>query len=293
MSISIVAPAGGAPSPESYFVYAHFTLDTNESFYVGKGTRKRWQNAAGRSDAWKRHAKKHGVYTRMLVRNASPYAAGVLETTAIAMFGRRDLGQGSLLNRTNGGEGSPGHVVSPETTAKIVAKIKGREVSEETKAKIRAYFTPEVRQQMRERATGKPVSKATRAKLRAANLGKKASDATRAKMGAASTAAQKGKPKSTKARAAIAEAAARRRGIPTEPASAEACAKIREAKRARAKPVVMAGVRTFGSLPEACEWLRANARPGWGGGAKANPGGISHVLDHPTRKAYGYTWTRA
>ena len=47
MSISIVAPAGGAPSPESYLVYAHFTLDTNEIFYVGKGTRKRWQNAAG------------------------------------------------------------------------------------------------------------------------------------------------------------------------------------------------------------------------------------------------------
>jgi len=43
-----------------YYVYAHFTKDSNECFYIGYGTRYRYRDTIGRNSTWKQIVKKHG-----------------------------------------------------------------------------------------------------------------------------------------------------------------------------------------------------------------------------------------
>lgn len=96
------------------------------------------------------------------------------------------------LNVSDGGVGTPGQIQSAEARAKRSATMKGHEVSEETRAKMRAAW--------KNRA---PDSPETREKKRLGKLGRKHSDQARANM----SVAQKLRPPKTAAhRAAISKA---------------------------------------------------------------------------------------
>lgn len=93
----------------NYYVYQHITLDTNEIFYVGISKTPNFKRAFDfydRSKWWKKIIKKHGHKVEILFENLTKEQACAKETELILLHGRRDLGTGSLVNMTPGGEGT-------------------------------------------------------------------------------------------------------------------------------------------------------------------------------------------
>ena len=97
-----------------YYVYIHRKADTNEVFYVGKGHGKRAYTKTNRSQLWKNVVKKHGYVVEFIETNLQEWAAFEIETDYISYYGRKDTGHGSLVNFTDGGEGSSGHIWTDE-----------------------------------------------------------------------------------------------------------------------------------------------------------------------------------
>ena len=159
----------------NFYIYVYFdpTRDL-EAFYVGKGKGRRSHCHLTRTD---KHPFTHRL--QKMARNGviplieryeglSEQAAFDLEVALIQEIGRKDLGTGSLLNLSDGGEGPSNP--SLETRAKISAAAKN--ISEETRAKMRVAAI--------ERA--KNISEETRAKISAARKGRPMSEAQKEKM---------------------------------------------------------------------------------------------------------------
>lgn len=122
------------------YLYLHRRLDTNEVFYIGIGSKKYFGRAytkRNRNKFWRNIVKKAGYVVDIIYKNISKEQAIAYEINLIAMYGRRDLGKGNLVNMTDGGEGITGFRWTEEM--KVLASItrKGRVVSEETREKMR------------------------------------------------------------------------------------------------------------------------------------------------------------
>ncbi len=95
-----------------------------------------------------------------------------------------------LVNLTDGGDGTFGHVMSEETKAKISEANKGRKFTEEQRERMGApkkgrKFSVEHKANLSVAGTGRPVSQKTREKIREANKGFKMTPEQRAKYDAA------------------------------------------------------------------------------------------------------------
>lgn len=118
-------------------VYRHRRLDTNEIFYIGIGKdMKRPFDKVGRNIFWKKVTNKTKYEVEILIDNIDYEEAKELEILLIKEYGRRDLGLGTLVNLTDGGEGLLGFKPSQETKNKISNSLKGNIISEETRKKI-------------------------------------------------------------------------------------------------------------------------------------------------------------
>jgi hypothetical protein len=133
------------------YIYRDPTRD-NEPIYVGKGK-------GSRSKVHLRRTDKHPFVQRLQYlakQNVKPSIEVIsaidekhsffLEECLIDIIGRKDLGKGSLLNLTNGGDGASGTVVSDETKAKLKATqhlrgMNGRRHSLETKQLLSKIVT--------------------------------------------------------------------------------------------------------------------------------------------------------
>ena len=100
-------------------VYKHIRLDTNEVFYIGIGTKKRRAYSQyKRSKHWHSVVKKARHTVELLHEDIDWDTACQIEKELIKLHGRKDLGLGTLVNMTDGGDGRFG------TTAYVVKRIK-------------------------------------------------------------------------------------------------------------------------------------------------------------------------
>ena len=114
-----------------YYTYAYLREDKTP-YYVGKGKEKRIYST-NRKGLKPPKNKSRIIF---LKKNLTEEEAFKHEIYMIDVLGRKDLGTGILHNRTNGGEGPSGAIVSEETKRKQSEAQKGKIRSEEHRRKI-------------------------------------------------------------------------------------------------------------------------------------------------------------
>lgn len=106
-----------------YYIYRHIRPDTNEVFYIGKGKNRRnkyeYERAnasARRTSFWRRIVDKcDGEYQiEIMMEFEDPLDCVAKEIEMIKLYGRKDKGEGTLCNLTDGGEGGYGRTYSEE-----------------------------------------------------------------------------------------------------------------------------------------------------------------------------------
>jgi hypothetical protein len=102
-----------------YYIYAHYTADTNEIFYIGKGVGRRAYKRERNNSLWTNIYNKHGLKVKILFYFDNEQLSLITEKYLIKSIGRRDLGLGPLANMTDGGEGTSGRICLPKTRKKI------------------------------------------------------------------------------------------------------------------------------------------------------------------------------
>jgi hypothetical protein len=153
-------------------VYRHIRNDNNEVFYIGIAKlESRPYSKFSRNSFWKNIVLKTGYKVEIIARPKTWEDCCELEEFLILEYGRKDLGTGSLVNLTNGGEGIIGNILSKETKEKISLANKGKKHSEETKAKmslsgIGRLASDETKAKLSLAKKGKPLSNEHREKLR-------------------------------------------------------------------------------------------------------------------------------
>jgi hypothetical protein len=146
-----------------YYIYIHTRKDDGTVFYVGKGTDEgnliyERSKSTERNQWWKNIATKTDYSIDIVFTSNSESDTFDKEKELIKKYGRRDLGLGTLVNLTDGGEG----MENP---------------SEETRRKL-----SESRMGEKNHNFGKQLADTTKQKLREVNLGKKLSEETCTKM---------------------------------------------------------------------------------------------------------------
>jgi hypothetical protein len=106
-------------------LYRHIRQDKNEPFYIGIGeSEDRAYETKGRTRAWKNISKK-GYDIEVLFNDLSWEEACEKEKEFIALYGRRDKKTGTLVNMTDGGEGTVGYRHTVKTKETIKEKMTG------------------------------------------------------------------------------------------------------------------------------------------------------------------------
>ena len=93
------------------YVYTYTRLDKNEVFYVGIGSDSKYRRAKNisiRSDYFKKIINKSQYRLDIVFDGLTWEEACLKEIELIALYGRKDLKTGPLVNFTNGGEGRLG-----------------------------------------------------------------------------------------------------------------------------------------------------------------------------------------
>lgn len=109
----------------NYCIYRHLK-PCGEVFYIGIGNLKRPYKKQNRSIFWKNVVEKCGYEIQVLKSDLSWEDAKELEIILISWYKRRDCCGGTLVNLTDGGEGTIGVVKSTETIQKIINAKRGK-----------------------------------------------------------------------------------------------------------------------------------------------------------------------
>jgi hypothetical protein len=151
------------------YVYRHIRSDNNKVFYIGIGSddsgfyyRAYDKNKKTRSNHWNSVVNKTKYEVEIMLDCLSWEEACEKEKEFISLYGRSDLGKGSLVNKTDGGDG---YSNTSEETKKLISK----KVKE-------ALSNPEVRKKISDKGKGRVVNENTKQKISEKNKGRKRPD---------------------------------------------------------------------------------------------------------------------
>jgi hypothetical protein len=171
----------------SYYIYAHINPTDLTVFYIGKGKGNRITSKQCRSIWWHRYIDKYDYCVCFVEEGLTEKEAFEKEIYYIKFFGRKDLGEGSLINMSDGGAGgnnNKGRVFSEEVRRKM---SESRKKSDRSHI-ISAPKSEETRRKLSEKLKGRPshrkgkkLSQEHREKTIAALTGRKQSPETIAK----------------------------------------------------------------------------------------------------------------
>jgi hypothetical protein len=202
------------------YLYRHIRLDKNEPFYIGIGSKANYTRAyekVKRNIVWSRIVSKTGYEVDIVIDDLTWEEACEKEKEFVALYGRKDLGTGSLCNLTDGGEGTVGLIRTVEHRKKLSQANLGKVLNDSTKEKLRQCnlgkkASLKTRQKMSETRKGRitspiglqklleynltprKLSEETKVKISVKKTGSKHSFETKAKM----SQSQKGKTKNQK-----------------------------------------------------------------------------------------------
>lgn len=181
----------------NYYTYAYLREDRTP-YYIGKGKKNRM------NDYHTKFVKVPSKERRLFLKqNLTEQEAFRHEKYMIAVLGRKDLGTGILINRTDGGDGGLGAIKSEENKKRMSKLMKGKPKNEEHKRKIALSNTgkklkEETKRKISETLKkkykngeiigiggsekGRKVSEETKRKIGLSNKGKKHSEETKKKM---------------------------------------------------------------------------------------------------------------
>lgn len=251
--------------PMNFFVYLHRRASNGKVFYVGKGCRYRHKSYWNRSQHWKNIVSKHGYTIEIVQTGMQEWWAFELERELILKY--QDHG---LCNRTDGGEGASGCVVSEETKAKHRKIRWSPEWRTNLSAKAKARFeNPEYRAAHKARHKVVMANPKVKEKLRQAAI-KQFSSAESRELVRQTTLKQFSNPKAR------------------ENARIKALARFdtpeKQSAHAQAKSVMCIETgMVFGTCTLAAEWLRSTS-------GRGDNSQISKVCRGVIKTAYGYTW---
>lgn len=153
------------------YVYRHIRIDKNVPFYIGIGEDDNYKRAYSKKDRnkyWKNIINKTPYEVEIILDELSKDESKIKEIEFIKLHGRKDLGLGTLVNMTDGGEG----LCNPsDETRKKIGMGKGfanKRHSEETKSLMRSSN--------KRLNLGKKLSEEHKQKLRSHLIGRKVSD---------------------------------------------------------------------------------------------------------------------
>jgi len=149
-----------------FYVYQYLRED-GTPYYIGKGKDRR---------AWDKHPNirlpKNKSNIIIISDNLTESQAFDLEKELIAKYGRKNNNTGILRNKTDGGEGVSGKIVTKEMRQHLSILNKGKTISLETREKLRIANI------------GKKLSKEHVEIIKQVNTGKILTDETKQKMSA-------------------------------------------------------------------------------------------------------------
>lgn len=114
---------------KNWYLYRHLKPN-GEVFYIGIGNTKKFRRAYEkgnrRSEYWRNKVKKYPNYEiQVLTKGLTKVEADELEVILISWYGRLDLGLGTLVNMTDGGDGTIGQKHSEERKKAASIRVKG------------------------------------------------------------------------------------------------------------------------------------------------------------------------
>ena len=163
-------------------VYIHKRKDNDSVFYVGAGkTERRINSKDSRNTEWKKIVKEVGYYAEVTHKDIIWDEALSIEKYLIEFYGRKDLGKGQLVNKTDGGAGLVN--LSSESMEILRQKNIGRKHTPETIQKLKGRkLTEEHRQKLIASHLGKKLSEEAKEKVRQFQKNKIVSDETKKRL---------------------------------------------------------------------------------------------------------------